>query len=200
MARILHYPSFSISRSALCGARGGGGHTGIRSTAIPSVPQADDEGQAFYVDNLLGDLDATVAVASPKQAACTRRAQCSSCCRRRMVKQKPGFNPRRRIGSSSSWMFRRKARKSTSAASPTSTTASAAIVSAVTSRPSRNSTSSVNRTRLCANPRDAPHVRRPAEDRSRCQPPEELTEDDKKSLAELSEIVKAIMEKSKTDK
>ena len=156
----------------------------------------------FYVHNLLGDLDATVAVAKSETGGVYPPGSVLQLFAGEvMVKQKPGFNP-----ATKDWEFFEL------------------DVSAEGTKINKRGFVDVNNRfggncfgcHIAAKPEfdlvcEQDHgcapipVTRPMfsalqKTDPRCQPPEELTEDDKKSLAELGEIVKAIMEKSKTDK
>ena len=156
----------------------------------------------FYVDNLLGDLDATVAVAKSETGGVYPPGSVLQLFAGEvMIKQKPGFNP-----ATKDWEFFEL------------------DVSAEGSKINKRGFVDVNN-RFGGNCFGCHAAARPEFDfvceqdhgcapipvtramfgalqktDPRCQPPEELTEDDKKSLAELGEIIKAIMEQSKTDK
>ena len=156
----------------------------------------------FYVDNLLGDLDATVAVAKSETGGVYPPGSVLQLFAGEvMIKQKPGFNP-----ATKDWEFFEL------------------DVSAEGSKINKRGFVDVNN-RFGGNCFGCHAAARPEFDfvceqdhgcapipvtramfgalqktDPRCQPPEELTEDDKKSLAELGEIIKAIMEQSKTEK
>jgi len=152
----------------------------------------------FYVDNLLGDLDATVAVAKSESGGTYPPGSVLQLFAGEvMVKQKPGFNP-----ATKDWEFFEL------------------DVSAEGSKINKRGFVDVNNRfggncfgcHAAAKPEfdlvcEQDHgcapipVTRPMfgalqKTDPRC-PGEELTDDDKKSLAELGEIIKAIMEQNK---
>src|SRR5262245_13035071 len=93
----------------------------------------------FYVDNLKGALDATLAVAtSPTGGVYPHGSVVQLVPGEAMVKHEKASMRRHATGSSSSSRCRKKERRSANAGSPTSSTDSAAIVSAATSPPARS--------------------------------------------------------------
>jgi hypothetical protein len=152
----------------------------------------------FYVDNLLGDLDATVAVAKSETGGVYPPGSVLQLFAGEvMVKQRPGFNP-----ATKDWEFFEL------------------DVSPEGSKIAKRGFVDVNN-RFGGNCFGCHAAARPEFDLvceqdhgcapipvtramfgalqksdPRCQPAAELTEDDKKSLAELGEIIKAIMEQN----
>ncbi len=153
----------------------------------------------FYVDNLLGDLDATVAVAQSESGGVYPPGSVLQLFAGEvMIKQKPGFNPATRdweffeldVSPEGSKILKR------GFADVNNRFGGNCFGCHAAARPEFDLV--CEQDHGCAPiPVTRPMFSAMQKTDPRCQPQADLTEDDKKSLAELGEIIKAIMEKNK---
>lgn len=152
----------------------------------------------FYVDNLLGDLDGTVAVAQAGTGAYPPGSVLQLFAGEVMIKQKPGFNAATKdweffeldVSPEGSKILKR------GFADVNNRFGGNCFGCHVAARPEFDFV--CEQDHGCAPiPVTRPMFGALQKTDPRCQPADELTEDDKKSLAELGEIIKAIMEANK---